>query len=467
MGSSDQGKIEKRNKKQLRAKLPAEHEVEQEPATGGAAASYNRVTRASNIELRPEDILKLQQATGNRAVRGLIEVFQGDKQAAASPCQSRQEIAAVATSDHPEIQRQARPSDPITRRGPGSRYLLKEGRETQKEIRASRRSPGGVMAVHKNAMGGTWAWIVYDFAVNQDKLKSGQKSGLSQIVGQIKSYANLYGGRADIIVSGHASPSGAHGKNLDLAFRRISQVSNWLVTNGNLKAESLGNATTSEVYSVVKGVPTSPWQRAIMRSVYIVLPHKRSVKPPPRFDKERRRRIRDKIGDKATGRKKKFFYWVLDNWDYLIKTNYCWERTPRQDGLFFKRPERQLRTDAEAWPYLNDLYNRFLNSLNRLSGKYVGPPGIFVRREPTRAYQQLARWAALDHYAQNGSVQVFRDLTGQWVPATMKQLIIAVYNKKYGDYEKVRFRTEKYLTGHSIPIRFPDKGTAFIIANLF
>ena len=137
---------------------------------------------------------------------------------------------------------------------------------------------------------------MYDFAVGNAELKPGRRTFLAQIYKKIASYGRLRGRNGTILVAGYASPSGIHGDNVSLAQKRASNVVNELV--GMVSSRSwcfVRNAESRDIYTVVKGTPATPRQRALCRGTYVVLWLLRDIPAPDKFSDELRERARSQI----------------------------------------------------------------------------------------------------------------------------------------------------------------------------
>jgi hypothetical protein len=283
----------------------------------------------------------------------------------------------------------------------------------------------------------------------------------------IYKYGKMYNSSGTVVISGHASPSGTHGQNLFLAKSRAHNVSKTL---GGLGTRSRAispswlhvrnDTRTSEVYAVVKGTPLTANQRALCRSVYVVLWLLRNVDEQERFSEQLRTRVRGFLSGRVTTSKYEriFYYWVIDNWAYLNNRSnkYLRETYPLEDGLFFKAPSTPLRNDRDALSYLRQLHGRFTAAKHRLETKYTGVPGHSAQPaggDPVRCYQQLARWIALDGLARAGSEKVFHFISGVAIQRSMNELIEMINRGKFGDKDVVWTKVERYLQQHRIPMR--------------
>lgn len=354
-------------------------------------------------------------------------------------------------------------------RAPGNRYLLKEGRETTQEIAESKRSPGAGMVAAKNKAGGTYAWLVYNFAVGSAELKPAHKNFLTQISTEIASYGKLYRKTGTILVTGFASPSGVHRDNITLAQKRASNVTDELVRNGISRSWCfIKDASSTDIYAVVKGTPVTPQQRNLCRGVYVVLWLMRDIPTPDKFSDELRQRARSQIPSRSSGRssrdkelQERFYYWVIDNWAYLLKPESSYVRLsmPLENGLFFKEPTTPLTNDQDVWTYLRGLHDEYLQAAYRLKHQYTGVPGSALPAggDPVRCYQQLARWIALDDLARSGSVRVSDFMAMQAVKTSMNELIGMINNKKFGDPNAVWAKIERYMNEKRIPMKVVRK----------
>lgn len=352
-------------------------------------------------------------------------------------------------------------------RGDKDRYLLSEGRETPGEIKASKKTPGMGMIADKNRMGVSYAWLIYNFAVSEAKLKKGHRQYLQKILSKLLTYGRLHNKTGTILLSGHASPSGVHGKNTKLAYERARSVRNELVKMGPVSTESLpkdwflikNERNASKIYSVTKAPPTSPWQRSLSRSVYIVLWLMQDIETPDLFPRSLRVKIRKQVPNRFQKYEEYFYYWVIDNWEYLRNpnNNYVIETYPHKDGLFFIEPRSQLKTDKMAWSYLKSLHTRFEKAAHRLTHKYTGIPGnAFLPSggDPVRCYQQLARWIALDGHARNGNERVFHFMPGTAIYKSFNTLIEMINSgSKFGDKKVIWKKIEVYMKEKRIPMR--------------
>ncbi|MDT8379498.1 MAG: OmpA family protein, partial [Desulfotignum sp.] len=349
-------------------------------------------------------------------------------------------------------------------RTPGSRYLIKEGRETPQEIEQSKKSPGAGMEVAKNRMGGVYAWLLYDFAVGGANLKSGHKSYLTKINDEIKAYGKLNSKTGTILVSGFASPSGVHQQNVDLSKKRAHSVVEALSRNGVSRVWChIKESKSSDIYTVVKGTPNTPRDRSLCRGVYIVLWLMRDLPVTDKFSDALRKHARTQILGRFTQYEKLFYYWVIDNWKYLVKptNNYVRKAMPFEDGLFFYEPQVALTNDREVWTYLRALHGEFKNAAHRLKHQYTGVPGhsgLPAGGNPVRCYQQLARWICLDGHARAGSEHVFHFMPGKSIQDAMNELIEMINSgRKFGNPQAVWSKIEQYMKQKRIPMKVVKK----------
>ena len=241
------------------------------------------------------------------------------------------------------------------------------------------------MVAAKNKAGGTYAWLVYNFAVGSAELKPAHKNFLAQISTEIASYGKLYSKTGTILVAGFASPSGVYRDNITLAQKRASNVTDELVRNGILRSWCfIKDANSTDIYAVVKGTPVTPQQRNLCRGVYVVLWLMRDIPTPDKFSDELRQRARSQIPSRSSGRssrdkelRERFYYWVIDNWAYLLKPESSYVRLsmPLENGLFFKEPTIPLTNDQDVWTYLRGLHDEYLKAAYRLKHQYTGVPG--------------------------------------------------------------------------------------------
>lgn len=281
-------------------------------------------------------------------------------------------------------------------------------RENKKEVTDSKSSPGKLKVVEKNQHGGTYYWLLYNFAVNEYTLKTEHKRLLGGILREILKYGNIYGSESQIILAGHASPSGTYYENKILSLQRAAQVKEWFTQQG-IHPDWFASVNTSEVWSVIKGGPRTSTGRDQSRSVSIVLPHMIDKEKSPLFPETLRSQTRGKILNELKGEMNPFSYWVIDNWDYLIKNKYCWEdKQNLNDGLFFIPPDRPLRTVEQAINYLKTLYDKFDRIRYRLKSEVIGHPGYFLVEDPVTTYQQLSRWIFLNQSASGGTFKLDR-----------------------------------------------------------
>lgn len=357
----------------------------------------------------------------------------------------------------------AQPSPSVFDRTPGSRYLLKEGREAPQEIEESKRSPGTGMVAAKNKAGGTYAWLVYDFAVGSAELKPGHKVFLARISTEIASYGRIHGKSGTVLVAGFASPSGVHGDNVTLAQKRANNVADELIKYGVLRSWCfIKNANSTDIYSVVKGAPATPQQRALCRGTYVVLWLMRDMPKPDKFSDELRRRARSQIPGRFERYEELFYYWVIDNWTYLLKPESIYVRLamPLENGLFFKEPAAPLANDQDVWTYLRGLHGEFKNAAYRLKHQYTGVPlasALPAGGDPVRCYQQLARWIALDGLARSGSERISHFMEMQPIQTSMNELINMINNRKFGDPNVVWAKIERYMNEKRIPMKVVRK----------
>ena len=355
------------------------------------------------------------------------------------------------------------PSHPIFGRSPSAKDLLKEGRETPQEIEDSKRSEGAGMVAARNKSGGTYAWLIYDFAVGSADLKQAHKNFLLQISNEIISYGRLYNKPATILLAGYASPSGVHGDNVNLAENRAKVVRDELAKNGvSISWCYVRDAKSSDIYAVVKGTPVTAHQRALCRGVYVVLWLMRDIPSPVKFSDELRRRARSQISGRFEKYEEVFYYWVIDNWSYLLRPESSYARSafPLEDGLFFKEPATPLTNDQEVWTYLRNVHGEFKDAAHRLKHKYTGVPGhsaLPAGGDPVRCYQQLARWIALDGFARSGSERVFHFMPGQAIQNSMNELIEMINKGEFGDPNAVWSKIERYVKEKRIPIKVTRK----------
>jgi hypothetical protein len=353
----------------------------------------------------------------------------------------------------------------IFERTPGSRYLLKEGRETPQEIEQSKRSPGAGMEAAKNRMGKVYAWLLYDFAVGGSDLKSGHKKYLTRIDGEIKAYGKLHSKTGTILVSGFASPSGVHKANVDLAKKRASSVVEQLSRNGVSKAWChIKDSKNSDIYNVVKGTPNTPRDRSLCRGAYVVLWLMRDLPVTDKFPDVLRKRARTQISPgRFTKYEEVFYYWVIDNWKYLINpaNSYVRQAMRLEDGLFFYEPQEALTNDLQVWTYLRALHDGFLKAFYRLKTQYTGVPGhsaLPAGGDPVRCYQQLARWICLDGHARAGSERVFHFTPGKSIQDSMNELIEMISSgRKFGNPQAVWSKIESYMKQKRIPMEVVKK----------
>lgn len=350
-------------------------------------------------------------------------------------------------------------SSVILQRGPQDKYLLREGRETPAEITASRTSPGSGMVTGTNKLGATYAWLVYDFAVGESTLKPGHQSYLSGIVKNLSEYGRLHNKTGTILINGYASPSGVHGHNVALAAQRANNVLNHFVIKGRLPRDWFyvrNEIQGADIYAV-KGTPVTPQQRALCRGAYIVLWLMRDVATRDVFAGPIRERARSQIAGRFQKYEEWFYYWVIDNWNYLqnAANSYVREAFPQEHGLFFKLPSAPLEADQEIWNYLKSLHGSFNDAAQRLKNKYTGVPGhsaLPAGGDPVRCYQQLARWIALDGYAREGSVRVFDFMPGQGIQKAMNDLIDMINGGTFGDKTLIWNKIEQYMRDKRIPM---------------
>ena len=353
----------------------------------------------------------------------------------------------------------------IYARTANSRYILKEGRETPEEIKKSKTSPGAGDIAVKNKSGYPYSWLIYNFAVGDDKLKDGHKQYLNGLIDEIRRYGNTHNKTGTVLVSGHASPSGVHGANVDLANRRANNVKNHIIRSGRLPTNwfYVKNKISNEyIYSVVKGTPTTPNARSYCRGVHVVLYLSRDTKPIDRFPESQRIRARGQLSGKFEKYEERFYYWVIDNWTYLKNpsNNYCWEASPLEHGLFFKPPTTTLNTDQMVWNYLKNLHKKYLAAAKRLKNEYTGVPqasALPAGGDPVRCYQQLARWIALDAAARSTSVHVFHFTIGESIQKAFNDLIVMINDGKFDRDFKSKSnlwkKIEDYMKKKRIPLR--------------
>jgi hypothetical protein len=350
----------------------------------------------------------------------------------------------------------------IFNRTPGSKYLVTEGRETPQEIQDSKRSQGAGMEAAKNKAGYTYAWLIYDFAVGSADLKPGHKAFLSKLSPAVGAYGRTHNKSGTVLIAGFASPSGVHGDNVALAEKRARNVRDYLVMSGRLPAAWCflrDQVSSSDIYAVVKGTPATPQQRSLCRGVYVVLWLARDIPTSEKFSEVMRQKARSQIPNRFGKYEEQFYYWVLDNWTYLVKPENGYVRLayPSEHGLFFKEPSAPLTNDRDVWAYLRGLHGQFKDALHRLKHQYTGVPGhsgVPAGGDPVRCYQQLARWIALDGHARGGSNRVFHFTEGQAVQTSFNELIEMVNGgRKFGDPNTVWTKIEAYMKSKRIPLR--------------
>ena len=353
--------------------------------------------------------------------------------------------------------------DPLFKRSPESRYLIREGRETPAEIEKSKKTPGSGMAAARNKAGGVYAWLVYDFAVGDAALKSGHKAYLSSISKSVAKYGKLYNRTGTILVAGFASPSGVHGQNVKLAQNRAKNVAAELTRQGIKRSWTYVKlAKGSDIYAVVKGIPASARQRSLCRGAYVVLWLMRDVPKPDKFSKDLRGRARGQILGRFSGYEKAFYYWFLDNYPYLQRSANSYVRLahPREHGIFFEEPSAALTNDRAVWDYLRKQRREFKSAWNRLNNEYTGKPGhsfVPAGGDPVRCYQQLARWIAMDGHARAGAEHVFHFTQGVSIQKSFNSLIELINNRKFGEPSAVWNKIERYMKAKRIPLKVVRK----------
>lgn len=328
-----------------------------------------------------------------------------------------------------------------------------EVQESEEEVEDSKSSPGNLIPVKKNRWSGTYHWLLYNFTVNEYTLKNEHKKRLREILGEIRKYGKNYGSASQIVLAGHASPSGTYKRNKNLALQRAAQVKKWLTQQIGISADWFADVNTSEVWSVVKGRPRTPKQRKLSRAVSIVLPLMIDRKKPSSFPTSLRTQTRAKISAKRDGEEELFCYWVIDNWRYLTANKYCWEAYPRKDGLFFNPPGKPLRTVREAFSFLRQLYKKFQAARYRLKSEYTGKPGTFFLPNPVTAYQQMARWIYLDSNARAGTEKLDHFFPIVAVKRDFATLIGWVNRGKFGKPGEIWKKIENYFKAKGLPMR--------------
>lgn len=230
--------------------------------------------------------------------------------------------------------------------------------ETGDEASGSGNSPGGVRWIRTRIQlprGGIGkavpvpseiptSWLFYNFQVGESRLKDRHRREGPKVAESILDSLCLFKQTqaAGIRFIGHATKSGTVVLNKNLAIARAGSVRLLLLRNG-VPSHWMKPPETSD--SLHLGPQGDKYKRMASRSVQVILPT--AFVQPPRvpFVDPLRKRVREKLRtyceklptNTAPQRTKvqlcktslrPFSLWVLQNWDYLVRSKYCWDAGP-------------------------------------------------------------------------------------------------------------------------------------------
>lgn len=362
---------------------------------------------------------------------------------------------------------------------------LSEEVESPVEVKRSKSSPGGFLIIRKRvqlpAPGQDpkvvdapvpTAWMLYDFAVNEHKLKQRHKKGVAQIVKHLlEHYAYISPEQKfSISVNGYASKSGTQVTNYNLATARAGNVRLELLLAG-LPKNWIGEPGTTDNLKNVHLTPqqTDEWKRGANRSVLVILPTAFLRPPDEVFSAALRRRVwEDLNASKFSPADEKLFYpfavWAIIVWDYLVKQKYIWLAGVTTDqnkhGMFFRLPESltpwpRLRTVKEGRAYLSKLHDEFRAAWLRYHSNYTGAAGLGWVTDHFAAYQQSLRWVSLKQYASTSKVSWERLMVSMgYAEGNVGKLHAWAHTHHKGTAETAFFKPlNEYLKQHGIPCR--------------
>ncbi|MCP4002867.1 MAG: OmpA family protein [bacterium] len=343
--------------------------------------------------------------------------------------------------------------------------------ESPAEIRAARLSSGEVATIARNANRYPWVYLLYDFAVDDYRLKPKHEQWLRTTgLKEIQKHAALIPKRRSIQVLGSASRSGTPAENRELAEARAAAVVSEILTKaqGSVLPGSkasippgIFSVVGQNDWTILGDAGTTPEKRRFLRSVRIVLPGFRGGHKPG-FSTAQRAKALSQINGRFHGLEAAFYRWYLESWEYLRLNPYShWSRR-HEDGLFFRLPPATPSNDRETWYYLRQQYDEFRAASARLRRRYLRVQGSLKRPEPVRAYQQCARWIAMDGWTSpsHSRTRWYQALPHSGtsnefitVQKSLIQLIQWINQKKYGPPDRTWIRIERYFAKHAIPMK--------------
>jgi len=363
------------------------------------------------------------------------------------------------------------------------------------EVTDSRNSPGGVASIRKRIQlprGGRGkaavvpsevptSWLFYDFEVGKARLKRKHREEGSKVAEAIlDSLACFYRTQAlNIRIVGHATKSGSAWNNKSLATARAGVV-RLLLFNNHVPAIWLKAPEISDQLHL--GPQGNKYQRKASRSVQVILPTAFLLPPPVPFTPPLRARVGEKLKThceklpiKTAAQRKKahvcktsfrpFSLWVLKNWDYLVRSRYCWDAGPgdvfkvQSKGLFFNLPGtltpwQILMRPEQAFTYLYRLHEDFVAARNRYFRNYATFAGVLYWQI---AYTQSLRWWCLDKFTTGLGTPFTQINTVERNAVKLQKLVKEGYYCKEGEKPAQKFEEiNKYLREQKIPCRVSE-----------